>query len=461
MARFTDRTQAGRRLAAALEHLRGGNLVVLGLPRGGVPVAYEVARALDAPLDVIVVRKLGVPFQPELAMGAIGEGGIRVSNDDVIRRGGITSQEIAAVEERERADLDRQAERFRAGRPHVEVAGRTAILVDDGIATGSTARAACQVARRLGAARVVLAVPVGAPESLEALADVCDEVVCLRAPEFFMAVGTFYDDFRHVPDTEVSDLLARAAEAVSVPAAGRTAAPQPEETAPSFITQSPLAAPGPPERDEDVEVEATGVRLAGHLTIPEAATGIVVFVHGSGSSRHSPRNRIVATQLNAAGFGTLLFDLLTAAEEVDRANVFDIEKLASRLNDVTAWLRDQPGVRSAPVGYFGASTGAAAALWAAAEPDARIDAVVSRGGRPDLAEPRLAAVRSPTLLIVGDRDEIVLGLNKQAQQQLTCENRLAIVPGATHLFEEPGALATVTRLARRWFTAHFLPDRTP
>ena len=458
MARFTDRTQAGRQLAAALEHLRGGNLVVLGLPRGGVPVAYEVAMALGAPLDVIVVRKLGVPFQPELAMGAIGEGGIRVSNDDVVRRGGITSQEIAAVEERERADLVRQAERFRAGRPHVEVAGRIAIVVDDGIATGSTARAACQVARRMGAARVVLAVPVGAPESLESLADVCDEMVCLRAPEFFMAVGTFYDDFRHVPDTEVSDLLARAADAARVPASGRTAAPPPTGTAPSFPTQSPPPTPGQPDRDEDVEVEATGVRLAGHLTIPPDAAGIVVFVHGSGSSRHSPRNRIVATQLNAAGFGTLLFDLLTAAEEVDRANVFDIEKLASRLNDVTAWLRDQPGARSAPVGYFGASTGAAAALWAAAEPRARIDAVVSRGGRPDLAEPRLAAVRSPTLLIVGDRDEIVLGLNKQAQQQLTCENRLAIVPGATHLFEEPGALATVTRLARRWFTAHFAPS---
>src|SRR5215468_4676737 len=213
-----DRTDAGQALARSLDPLRGTDMVVLGLPRGGVPVAYEVAKALSAPLDVIVVRKLGVPYQPELAMGAIGEGGIRVSNDEVIRRGGITEHEIAAVEERERADLEQQAKHFRAGRPHVDVAGHTAIIVDDGIATGSTAAAACQVARRMGARRVVLAVPVGAPESLAALRNVCDELVCPYAPAFFMAVGTFYDDFRHVPDREVTNLLMRAS-AEKVPAA--------------------------------------------------------------------------------------------------------------------------------------------------------------------------------------------------------------------------------------------------
>lgn len=195
--------------------------------------------------------------------------------------------------------------------------------------------------------------------------------------------------------------------------------------------------------------------LAGHLKIPVNAAGMVVFVHGSGSSRHSPRNRYVAGQLTDAGFGTLLFDLLTAAEELDRVNVFDIETLASRLTAVTAWLRGQPGAAALPVGYFGASTGAAAALWAAAEPTAAIDAVVSRGGRPDLAESRLGAVSSPTLLIVGSRDEVVLGLNREAQQWLRCESRLAIVPGATHLFEEPGALQTVTRLAGEWFAKWF------
>ena len=533
--RFIDRTDAGRHLARSLDHLRGTDAVVLGLPRGGVPVAYEVARSLAVPLDVIVVRKLGVPYQPELAMGAIGEGGIRVSNEDVIRRGAITLQEIAVVEQRERADLDKQAQRFREGRPHMSLAGRTAIIVDDGIATGSTASAACQVARQMGATGVILAVPVGAPESLAALRAVCDEVICVHAPAFFMAVGSFYEDFRPVSDREVSDLLATAFDALQVTAggprrpaqaggpaqAGRATAPapeseparqdqagddpppgnqpgtghesghesgQPESGQPEaghhrarhqagphpagrgraklrhhFIPAGPAPSPDPPERDEQVELRVAdgSIPLAGHLTIPRGATGLVVFVHGSGSSRHSPRNRFVAAKLNDAGLGTLLFDLLTADEELQRANVFDIQALAARLADVTCWLREQPGGLHRGLGYFGASTGAAAALWAAAEPGAHVDAVVSRGGRPDLADTALADVRAPTLLIVGSRDEVVLGLNKQAQQQLRCESRLAIVPGATHLFEEPGALQTVTRLAREWFTGHFAPPGSP
>ncbi len=467
--RFRDRTDAGQRLARELSQLRGTDAVVLGLPRGGVPVAYEVARALDAPLDVIVVRKLGVPFQPELAMGAIGERDVRVMNDDIIRRGEITDTEIVEVERRERADLDTQARRFRAGRDGADLAGRTAVIVDDGVATGSTARAACQVARLLGAARVILAVPVGAPDSLAALADVCDEVICLYAPDFFMAVGTWYEDFRHVSDAEVASLLDRAAALVPVaaavaPGAGPTpSGPRVTSDNPpsSAVTQSAGGTVVRRARNEHVEVPAGGVTLAGRLVIPADAPGIVLFVHGSGSSRHSPRNRFVATQLNEAGLGTLLFDLLTADEELDRANVFDIDTLALRLTDVTRWLRSQPGVPGIGLGYFGASTGAAAALWAAAEPDAMVDAIVSRGGRPDLAGPRLGAVRAPTLLIVGGRDELVLDLNRQAQERLTCENRLSIVPGATHLFEEPGALETVTRLARSWFAGHFPagPDR--
>jgi putative phosphoribosyl transferase len=473
--RFMDRTDAGQALARAVEHLRGTDVVVLGLPRGGVPVAYEVAKALEAPLDVIVVRKLGVPYQPELAMGAIGEGGIRVSNDEVIRRGGITVQEIAAVEERERVDLERQAHQFRSGRPNIDVAGRTAVIVDDGIATGSTAAAACQVARQMGASHVVLAVPVGAPESLQALHSVCDEVISLYAPEYFMAVGTFYDNFRHVPDNEVSDLLARALDTVTVSAGGPGAgpaapdagsAPPQEGTVPeqgtsleASTTKSAGQPNGPTARDEHVSLEVAegAIRLDGHLTVPPNAIGTVVFVHGSGSSRHSPRNAYVATQLNEAGLGTLLFDLLTKEEELERANVFDIPTLAARLTDVTKWVRGQPGGMDSALGYFGASTGAAAALWAATEPGLHIDAVVSRGGRPDLAAPQLPDVTSPTLLIVGGRDQVVLDLNRRAQQLLEYENRLAIVPGATHLFEEPGALQTVTRLACDWFLTYFAP----
>jgi putative phosphoribosyl transferase len=216
----------------------------------------------------------------------------------------------------------------------------------------------------------------------------------------------------------------------------------------------PRADADPPARGEEVEPEAGIIRLAGYLTVPENAPGIVVFAHGSGSSRHSPRNRHVADVLNGAGLGTLLFDLLTPEEELDRANVFDIGLLAGRLTGVTGWLRAQPRAASAAIGYFGASTGAAAALWAAAEPGAGISAVVSRGGRPDLARPRLAAVTAPTLLIVGGHDEPVIRLNREAFEQLAAEKQLVIVPGATHLFEEPGALEEVARLASAWFTRH-------
>jgi putative phosphoribosyl transferase len=433
---FINRADAGRRLARELRPLRRDNPVVLGLPRGGVPVAFEVAKALPAPLDVLVVRKLGVPFQPELAMGAIGEGGVRVINDEVTRSARISDAEIAAVEARERAELQQRVHRLRTGTPRIPLADRAVIIVDDGIATGSTARAACRVARAQHARKVVLAAPVGAADAVKKLRRVADDVVCLEVPALFFAIGQWYEDFSQTSDGQVADLLRRAAAwpiTVSAPQQG-------------------AALPGPHVCDDDVTIPAGSIALAGRLTVPQQALGIVVFVHGSGSSRFSPRNRDVAAALDSARLGTLLFDLLTPAEELDRAHVFDIQLLATRLTSVTAWLRGQAAAGDAPIGYFGASTGAAAALWAAAAPDAHIAAVVSRGGRPDLAAARLAAVRAPTLLIVGGRDEQVLELNKQAQDQLRCASRLHVVPGATHLFEEPGALAAVARLAGEWFT---------
>ncbi|MFB6561355.1 MULTISPECIES: phosphoribosyltransferase family protein [unclassified Streptomyces] len=423
---FTHRAEAGERLAEALRYLKAEHPVVLGLPRGGVPVAFRVARALGAPLDVIVVRKLGVPYHRELGFGAIGEGGVRVLSEDIVRGSRLGPQDIEAVERAETAELARQATRFRGDRPRVPLEGRTVIVVDDGIATGATAVAACEVVRAQGAARVVLAVPVAPPDAVARLGTAADEVVCLATPHAFRAVGEWYQDFSQTPDEEVVFLLARAA-------------------------ADPVTRP--PVRAVEVEVEAGGLVLAGDLALPEGVGAVVVFAHGSGSSRHSPRNRSVAADLNRAGLATLLLDLLTPDEEADRANVFDIETLAGRLAAATAWLRRRELL---PTGWFGASTGAAAALWAAGEPDAEIGAVVSRGGRPDLAGARLAAVRAPTLLIVGGRDSTVLDLNRRAQRELRCENRLEIVPGATHLFEEPGALDEVAGLARDWFTRHLV-----
>jgi putative phosphoribosyl transferase len=220
----------------------------------------------------------------------------------------------------------------------------------------------------------------------------------------------------------------------------------------------PVAQPdgsSPPRAEVDVRIRVDGVVLDGTLVPPTPGHGLAIFAHGSGSSRHSPRNRYVAAVLNRAGLGTLLFDLLTRSEESDRSLVFDVSLLAGRLREVTAWMRAESPSDGAPlrIGYFGASTGAAAALVAAAIGQ-DVGAVVSRGGRPDLAGPYLTQVAAPTLLIVGGRDTHVLGLNEAAQARLACENRLEVVPGASHLFEEPGTLGAAADLARDWFETH-------
>ena len=216
MTLFTDRADAGRQLARLLQAFRGQNIAVLGLPRGGVPVAAEVARALHAPLDVIVVRKLGLPLDPEVAMGAIGEEGVRVLNPRVLTLAEVTEAQIHAAERRERAVLDARVEELRRGRPRLDLTGRTALIVDDGVATGSTARAACLVARHLGAERVVLAVPVIAAQAETELqrptGEVADDVIAVAAPFGFAAVGQYYRRFDATEDAEVAALLARAAE---------------------------------------------------------------------------------------------------------------------------------------------------------------------------------------------------------------------------------------------------------
>jgi dienelactone hydrolase len=213
--------------------------------------------------------------------------------------------------------------------------------------------------------------------------------------------------------------------------------------------------------EQVIDIPSGKVQLEGELKVPQRATGIVLFAHGSGSSRHSPRNQYVARTIREAGVGTLLFDLLTREEEAVDSYTgelrFNIEFLARRLVDATNWITTQPGTQHLRIGYFGSSTGAAAALLGAVELPNIVSAVVSRGGRPDLAGDVLPKVKAPTLLIVGGNDDVVIGLNEEAYAQLTCEKELKIVPGATHLFEEPGTLEQVARFASEWFKNKLQP----
>jgi putative phosphoribosyl transferase len=423
---FGDRREAGAALAETLRRQELGDAVVVGLARGGAVVAAELARALRLPLDVLAVRKVGHPLQPEYAIGAVTPRGGTYLRDG----NGLIGAEINAAV----ADAHRRADlldaRLHAEYPPLPLADRTCLLVDDGLATGATMQAAVSWALAGGARRIVVVVPVGARETVAMLQRQVD-VVCPVQPQSFGAVGFWYEDFAPVSDDEVVALLA----------ASRRGAPL--------------------RREASIPV-AAAIELPADVSVPAEPIGWVVFAHGSGSGRRSPRNIQVADLLNEAGVATLLFDLLTHDEELDRANVFDIRLLADRLIAATRWLKGDLGEGKLPIGYFGASTGAAAALVAAADEGAGIAAVVSRGGRPDLAESQLALVPAPTLLIVGGADEIVLDLNRRAAARLRCEHELAVVPGATHLFEERGALEQVARLARDWFLRHFsASDRGP
>ncbi|SEI94105.1 alpha/beta family hydrolase [Frateuria terrea] len=420
--RYSDRADAARQLAEALAGFRGQRPLVLAIPRGGVPIGRIVADALDGDLDVVLVRKLGSPANCEVAIGAVDEQGrIELNTDCCLNSVGMSY--VRAETARQLAIIRKRRAIYSPGRHAASPTGRVVIVVDDGLATGASMRAALEAVRQQRPALLVVAVPVAAPSSLEGLNELADEVVCLHAPAHFRAVGAFYADFQPVDDLDVLRLL-------SAPPRVAAGLPAPEPVA--FMLPD--------------------VRLPGDLAVPPHARGLVVFAHGSGSGRQSPRNRSVAQWLQQAGLATLLVDLLTPEEEQSRASVFDIAALADRLAAVVAQVRNDPVLGQLPLGLFGASTGTSAALAVAASRPRDIAAVVSRSGRPDLAGPgTLARVTAPTLLIVGGEDKQIQALNRAAQKRIPGKNELVVVPGATHLFPEPGALDAASKLACDWF----------
>jgi putative phosphoribosyl transferase len=453
---FRDRDDAGRRLAARLKDEKFDDPVILALPRGGVPVASHVAATLGAPLDVFVARKIGAPGQPEFGIGAIAEGGDDVVVTSAAQHLGISNDQMRQLADDERRELNRRVSAYRgdAGLPPLE--SRDVIVVDDGLATGITAEAALRTLRHHRPRSLMLAVPVCPPETLRRLSGIADTVIAIETPADLGGISAYYQDFSQTTDDEVRDILD------DVRAGAGSAHNRPGHKA---GRPSPDHDPGqsnPSERTVALDIPGAGL-VHGDLVIPDDARGVVLFAHGSGSSRHSPRNRWVAQSLHGYGLATMLMDLLTEAEEHEDQLTgqlrFDVELLAGRLGRASDWLAGEPSTARLALSYFGASTGAAAALIAAAQLTDRVRAVVSRGGRPDLAGEALRAVQAPTLLIVGGRDEQVLELNQRAREEIHARCEIRVVEEATHLFEEPGALEEVAAAARDWFLDHLGDQR--
>ena len=427
---FNNRTHAGELLAEKLLKYKSRKPVILALPRGGVPVAAEISARLGAPFDVLVVRKIGAPFNSELAIGAVCESDEPILNTITLAQIGFEPDDIRNTLKSEKTEVQRQIKLFRQGAKLGDLTQNCVIIVDDGLATGATVKAAIRFLQKKGVEHIVVAVPVAPASTARVIRPRVDELVTLVELEDLYSVGQWYRDFGQVSDDEVLSLLA-------------------EQSG-----QNRKLRLLPKSRSVMISLENGDgkSRLRGELTEFSGMKAMIVFTHGSGSGRRSTRNVQVAEVLNRAGFGTLLFDLLTEKEEKNRKNIFDIGLLSQRLLRVTTWLHQQQNLKGLKIGYFGASTGAAAALVAAVQfsGDEAIFAVVSRGGRPDLAGEALVRITAPVLLLVGGKDYDVIELNRIAKKKLP-NAKLSIVPNATHLFEESGTLQEVARQAAYWF----------
>jgi putative phosphoribosyl transferase len=413
--RFHNREHAADELANRLGDLKSQMPLILGIPRGAMKMAKIISERLAGDLDLLLVHKVGHPAHPEFGIASVTEEG-DIYSGERFGQMGLSESDLRRLADEEIRKLREKREMYTPGRRAIDPVRRTCVIVDDGIATGVTMLAAVRSLKAKGAGRVIVAAPVASKEAVRNLEKEGADVRAVFVPEVFYAVGLFYHEFDQVSDEEVIDIMGG--------------------------------------EDREVVIEESDLTLRARLDVPLGAKGLVIFAHGSGSGRQSPRNQYVASVLNEHGIATLLADLLSEEEALLRRNIFDIHLLAERVLLLNRWARGHERLSALDIGYFGASTGAGAALEAAAREPEEVVAVVSRGGRPDLAGEFLPRVEAPTLLIVGSRDGPVIDMNREAQDMIPGEKRLEIVEGAGHLFEEPGTLEEVAELAARWFVRH-------
>jgi predicted phosphoribosyltransferase/alpha/beta superfamily hydrolase len=416
MTLFRDRQDAGRQLAAVLKLKGIVRPVVLGIPRGGVPVALEVARALDGELGVVVARKLRAPGQPELAIGAVTASGATFVNEELASLTGAGKQYLERETAAQVTEAARREARFDGHRRPV-IRGRTVIVIDDGLATGATAIAALRSLRAEGAARIILAVPVASPETIERMRPEADEVVCLQEESDFYAIGQFYVDFGQVDDTEVRSLLDQFGEG------------QPSAERHAFI------------------VTRDGVRLAGRMLVPPGAGpfAAVIFVHGLGSDKDSPRNAVIAERLLDEGMTAVLFDLSGHGESGRDARGSDA--FEDDLAAVFRWVTARPDIDAGRIGVAGSSYGGTVAVAATVAGSIAPRALVLRA--PPIAAADVERLTVPSLAIIGSHDRLIADVSEAAGRcpALT----LSVVHGASHLFEEPGALDEALERTVSWF----------
>ncbi|GAA3728474.1 phosphoribosyltransferase family protein [Salinactinospora qingdaonensis] len=431
---FTDRAEAGRHLADRVGATAINAPIVLALPRGGVPVGAELARRLRAPLDALVVRKVGVPGHPELGVGALTEDGHVCFDDTVLARLHLSREEMSATVEAERSELDRRLKLYRGERPPPDLRGRDVIVVDDGVATGGTARAALRMARRQQPARLTLAVPVAAQEAVATLRPEADEIVVLTVPENFHAVGEWYRDFTQLTDSQV---LAELAELAEHPASGVE-----------------------PGTERPLRLTVAGVELDGDLTVPPAARGTVLL--GSCQGRSNPRERAMAAAVRQAGYATLVLDLRTQDErDTDPLEELPtVEDAGQRLAAAATWLRQAAVGDGERIGLLASGDASAPALVATARCAGQdgetgdIAAVVVHGGRLDLAESALPHVRAPTLVLVEGDDSFMREITEWALAHIGGPYEIRTVAGAEQLLRQPHEWRAVGDLAAHWLQLH-------